>query len=42
MLVATVVGHKLQDHVRDNMKLVTAPILDSQSFKSLAEDLADS
>ena len=40
LLVGTVVGHKMQEHVRQNIQLATKAILDKHSFLTLTGRLA--
>lgn len=41
MLISTLVGHKDQDHVRENVEVVREAILEAHSFEDLALQLAD-
>ena len=42
MLISTLVGHKNEDHVRENLEVVKHTTLSAQSYDDLASQLADS
>ena len=42
LLVSTLVGHKAQDHVRENVEIIKDATMMAESFQELALQLADS